>query len=43
MSVGDPQGTVEGEPTHQLGVHVVGGVVADLPDAGVRLTPPAGD
>jgi hypothetical protein len=43
MSVGDAQGTVQGEPTHELGVHVVGGVVSDLPDAGVRLTPPAGD
>ena len=37
MVCGDAQGAVQGEPGHQLGVHVVGGVGADLPDAGVGL------
>jgi len=43
MSLSDAQGTVEGEPAHQLGVHVVGGIVTDLPDTGVRVPPTAGD
>ena len=43
VGVGDAQGSVQGEPAHQLGVHVVDGVAADLPDAGVGFRPAAGD
>jgi predicted AAA+ superfamily ATPase len=40
---GDAQGAVEGEPGHELGVHVVGAVAADLPDPGVGFVPPFRD
>ena len=43
VGVGDAQRPVEGEPRHQLGVNVVGGVAADLPDAGIGLPPGVGD
>ena len=39
----DAECTVEGEPGHHLGVHVVRGVGAHLPDSGVGLAPPARD
>ena len=41
--VGDAQGSVEGEPRHEFGVHVVLGVVADLPDTGVGFAPVLSD
>src|SRR5581483_10948886 len=34
---------VEGEPGHEFGVDVVGGVTSDLPDAGVGFGPALGD
>src|SRR4029453_1711680 len=40
---GDGQGTGGGEPGHELGVHVVGAIAADLPDPGVGLAPPFRD
>ena len=43
MVLGDAQGTVEGEPAHELGVDVVGAIAADLPDASIGLAPAAGD
>ena len=42
MSDGDAERAVEGEPGHQLGVHVVGAIAADLPDPGVGLRPAPG-
>ena len=41
--LGDAQCAVQGEPGHQLGVHVVGRVRTHLPDAGVRLAPSGRD
>jgi hypothetical protein len=39
----DAQGTVQREPGHDFGVHVLGGVTAYFPDAGVGLLPGGGD
>ena len=39
VSGGDAEGSVDGEPGHELRVHVVCPVAADLPDAGVGFGP----
>ncbi len=39
--LGEGERAIDGEPTHHLRVHVVAGVVADLPDAVIRFAPPS--
>ena len=43
LDLGDPQRSIEREPGHQLGVHVVGRRSANLPDPGVRGAPTTRD